>query len=392
MNYYTERLNNELIKILNYWYKYVIIGNKLAPEIDIDGIPNFKAPLGTVYTSRILYGSSAAIMHLGDKSYLPLSELAFNTLTTKLRNPKGGYLWGINAGGTILHDEINVSFAQPFVLYGLGEYYALTRDEQVASVITEQVDFIERKLADKHNDGYLDGFTFGWNASEKQFKSLGTHLHLLEAYTKLSRVLKDTRFDLYVEKLVEVILKHFISLKGTRAIHQFDRFWVPQPDENWIGHNVETSWILCDAATILRNKELQQKCREVALHLCDIAIETGFDNQYGGMFNRLDKGNLLSTDKEWWPQAESVIAFMNAYALSGNKKYLSYAIRLFEYIDNTFSDSVNGEWYDSVTREGKPYLDKPKAHFWKSMYHNVRYCIMTTGYMNKLFAKSYSVN
>jgi cellobiose epimerase len=392
MNYYTERLNSELYKILNYWNKYAIVGNKLAPEIDIEGIPNFKAPLGTIYISRILYGSSAAMIHLDDKSYLTLAELAYHTLTTQLRNPKGGYFWGINADGTILHDEMHVSFAQPFVLYGLGEYYALAKDEQVAILIKEQVDFIEKKLTDKHEDGYLDGFTYSWNASEKQFKSLGTHLHLLEAYTKLSRVLKDTQFNVYVENLASIILKHFINLKVTRAIHQFDRHWAPQPDENWIGHNVESSWILCDAAATLKNKELQVKCKEVALHLCDVAIETGFDSQYGGMFNRFDKGNLLSTDKEWWPQAESAIAFLNAYSISGNKKYLSYAIRLLEYIDNTFSDSIIGEWYDSVSREGKPYLDKPKAHFWKSMYHNVRYCILTNGYLEKLFSKSYSFN
>lgn len=386
MNYYTERLNNELTRILNYWNKYAIVGDKLAPEIDTEGIPNFKAPLGTVYVARILFGSSAAMIHLNSKSYLQLAEMAFQLLTTNLRNPKGGYLWGLNPDGTVLHDEMHVSFAQPFVLYGMAEYYALTKDERVADTILEQVEFIERKLADKHEDGYLDGYTFSWNPSEKQYKSLGTHLHLLEAYTKLHRVLKDSRFIPLIEKLTEVILKHFISLKVTRAIHQFDRHWVPQPDENWIGHNVETSWILCDAALVLKNTELQAKCKEVAIHLCDVAIEAGFDAQYGGMFSRFHKEHLLSTDKEWWPQAESVIAFLNVYSMTGNKKFLSFAIRLLEYIDNTFCDAKNGEWFDSVNREGKPYLDKPKTHFWKSMYHNVRYCILTHRHLENRFA------
>jgi mannobiose 2-epimerase len=392
MNYYTERLNNELIKILNYWIKYAIKDSRIAPEINNDGIANYQTPLGSVYVSRILFGSSAAIMHLKDRSFLPLAEIAFKTLTTQLYNPKGGYLWGINPDGTILHDEMSVSFAQPFVLYGLSEYYALTGNEQVGNLIREQVDFIEKKLSNKHDGGYIDGFTYGWNATENQIKSLGTHLHLLEAYTKIRKITKDIQYNILIEKLIEIILKHFINLKVTRVIHQFDKNWAPLRDENWIGHNLETSWILCDAARTINNQEQTQKCKEVALKLCDKAIELGFDSQYGGMFSRFDKEYLLTTDKEWWPQAESVIAFLNAYSLSGDKKYLSFAIRILEYIDNTFSNTLTGEWYDSVSREGKPYIEKPRVHFWKSMFHNVRYCIETTKYLEKLFAKTYSLN
>jgi len=385
MNYYTERLNNELKRIINFWVNYAICDNKLVPEIDNEGRPNFKAPLGTVYVSRILYGCSAAIKHTGDESGRPLAQLAFETLISKLRNPKGGYLWGLNASGTIFHDEINVSFAQPFVLYGLGEYYALTKDEQVAHYIAEQVNFIETKLADQHNGGYFDGYTYSWNATDKQSKSLGTHLHLLEAYTKLNRVFKTTQYKSHIEKLTEIILKRFVSLKSNRVIHQFDKNWISLPDENWMGHNLETSWIVCDAANEFNNKELQLKCKEVALHLCNVAIEQGFDTQYGGMFNKFNKKEPITNDKEWWPQAESVIAFMNAYSLSADKRFLSYAIRILEYIDNTFSDPNTGEWFDTVNREGKPYLDKPKTHFWKSMYHNVRYCILTIKHLENMF-------
>jgi cellobiose epimerase len=238
----------------------------------------------------------------------------------------------------------------------------------------------------KKKDGsYPDGFTFGWNATDRQYRSLATHLHLLEAYTKVRKITKNLHYDKFIENLIKIILKHFINLKVTRVLHQYDNNWMALPDENWMGHNVETSWILCDAARVLNNPELMHNCKEVAIKLVDHAIELGFDTKYGGMFNRFEKANPISTDKEWWPQAESVIAFLNAHSLTGDKKYLSYAIRLLEYIDNTFSDTVNGEWYDTVSREGKPYTEKPKAHLWKSMYHNVRYCILTLKHLENMF-------
>jgi mannobiose 2-epimerase len=385
MNYYTERLNNELQNIINFWLKNAISDTRIAPEINNEGIANFSAPLGTVYVSRILYGSSAATKHLKVNSFMQLSEMAYNILTQNLRNPKGGYFWGINADGTVHHDEINASFAQPFVLYGLAEYYSLTGNEKAGDKISEQIDFIENKLLKKKDNSYADGFTYSWNPTNLQYRSLGTHLHLLEAYTKIKEITKNSQYDSYIENILNIILKRFVNLNENRVMHQFDSNWAPVPDENWIGHNVETSWIICDAARILKKPELMQNCKEIAIKLVDHAIETGFDTKYGGMFNRYQKDGPITTDKEWWPQAESVLAFLNAHSLTGDKKYLSFAIRLLEYIDNTFSDSTIGEWYDTVSREGKPYTNIPKTHLWKSMYHNVRYCILTIKHLENLF-------
>jgi mannobiose 2-epimerase len=385
MKYYTERLNTELQNILNFWFKYSTRVSKIIPEISNEGNANTNAVLGSYFVSGILYGSSAAVKQLRNYTYMPLCELAYYTLTRKMRNPKGGYIWGINPDGTILHDELNVSMVQAFILYGLAEYYALTGDEAVANQIAEQIEFIENKLKKKNDGSYADGFTFGWNDADKQYRSLSTHLHILGAYTKVKKATRSSQYDKYIENLIRIVLKYFINLKVTRVIHKFESNWFALPDENLIGDNVEASWILCDAARTLKNAELFEQCKDVALKLCNSAIELGFDSQYGGMFNRFHKGVLLSTNKEYSTQAESVLAFINAHSLTGDKKYLSYAIRILEYIDNTFSDPVKGEWYETVSREGKPYLNKPKVHLWKTMHHNVRYCINTVKNLENLF-------
>jgi mannobiose 2-epimerase len=388
MQYYVERLDNELRNILSFWYKNAYKEQEIAPEVDHSGSINRQAPLGTIYLSRIIYGASAACTYLKDKSYLPLADCAYNTLITKLKNPKGGYYWGIQNNTNILHDETNISMAQAFVVYGLGEYYALTGNESVRKHLDEQINFIENTLKNNDEGSFRDGFTLNWDPLLKQTKSLGTHLHLLEAYVKFQETTKNINYLQNIERLIEIILGQFINPKMSEVIHQFDNKWKALPNENWIGHNVEVSWILYKSAMVTENPLLLQKSKEAALSLCTSAIELGFDVKYGGMFNRFNKKHLISNDKEWWPQAESVIAFLNAYSISVDKKFLSHAIRLLEYIDNTFSDPVAGEWYDSVSREGMPYRDKPKLHFWKSMYHNVRYCIETSKSLQKLFVKT----
>ena len=215
---------------------------------------------------------------------------------------------------------------------------------------------------------------------------MATHLHLLEGFVNYYKATTDKNAEIAIEKLIDNINYRFLRCEAGEIIHNFDTNWNAQPNENWIGHNLETSWILCRAAKSINNAKLIESTRKIALNFCDRAIETAFDTSYGGMFNKFKEGNLLTDEKEWWAQAESVIALLNAYSLSGDKRYLSFSIRLLEYIDNTFSDPHHGEWYESVTREGIPLNSRPKLHFWKSMYHNVRYCIESVNYMEKLFA------
>ncbi len=268
----------------------------------------------------------------------------------------------------------------------MSEYYALTGDSEVMKSLFHQIDFIESKIKNLEDNSYLDCFSPDWFPLASQKRSLGTHLHLLEAYVKFMQVTKDPLYQRSIEHIIEILIHRFIDIQKGEVYHKFNIAWEPEQNEFWIGHNVETAWILMKSASVLKNPELKNECREILIAICNNALEKGFDKQYGGMFNRFDQDRLITSEKEWWPQAESVIAFMYAYHVSADKKYLSYAIRLLEYVDNTFSDQTHGEWYDTVSREGKPILDKPKLHLWKSMYHNVRYCIEVSKQLQKIFA------
>jgi cellobiose epimerase len=375
MEYYIGRLNHELKNILKFWQNYAIRNDQIATEVSIEGKAKFDGPLGTVYVSRLLYGVSAACRHLGNRSFQRAAELAFNSLTGKLTNPYGGYHWAVDEKQSIIHDAMNYSFAQGFVVYGMSEYYALTSDSNVKKALFQQIDFIENKLKDHEDSSYLDGFNQELQAVSNQRRSLATHMHILEAYVKFLELTHDPIYNKSIENIIRILITKFIDLPNNSVYHEFTMNWEPEPNEVWIGHNLELAWILCRSAKAINHPEFIEASRKILLSFCENAIEKAFDKKYGGMFNRFRNDDLLVTDKEWWPQAESVMAFLTAYRIGEDKKYLSYAIRLLEYIDNTFSDQLKGEWYDSVTREGEPIAAKPKLHLWKSMYHNVRYCI-----------------
>jgi len=131
MEYYIERLNHELKNILKFWQNYAIRNEQIASEVSNNGTARFNTPLGSVYLARLLYGTSAACRHFGNTNFQPIADLAYRTLTTRLSNPSGGYHWAVDEKRNIIHDAVNYSFAQAFVVYGMSEYFALTSDSDV---------------------------------------------------------------------------------------------------------------------------------------------------------------------------------------------------------------------------------------------------------------------
>jgi len=75
---------------------------------------------------------------------------------------------------------------------------------------------IEQHCFDSVKNGYLEAYSRDWvlledlrlsekDANEK--KTMNTHLHILEAYTNLYRVWKDTKLARQLKNLISIFLK-----------------------------------------------------------------------------------------------------------------------------------------------------------------------------------------
>jgi mannobiose 2-epimerase len=115
--------------------------------------------------------------------------------------------------------------------------------------------------------------------------------------------------------------------------------------------------------------EIKQTALEIAG-----ASYTAIDREYGGLLSGRDAEGKIHTKKEWWPQAEAVVGFYNAYELSGDRKYFDAAANIWDFIQNCFLDRINGEWHNEMTLDNRPDVTMPKAGFWKCPYHNARSC------------------
>jgi len=147
------------------------------------------------------------------------------------------------------------------------------------------------------------------------------------------------------------------------------------------GHDIEGSWLMYEAALVIGNESLISKAKQTALAIAEVTYTTAIDHHNGGLFSACNAAGYIHSKKEWWPQAEAVVGFYNAYELSGDKKYFEAADAIWNYIQKHFVDHDYGEWHNELSIDNTPDTNMPKAGFWKCPYHNARACFELVGRM-----------
>ena len=135
------------------------------------------------------------------------------------------------------------------------------------------------------------------------------------------------------------------------------------------GHDIECSWFLMEEAKYEDDPELRAKAMEVF----DMAIERGWDKEYGGIFYFLDRKGAPRVELEWdqklwWVHIESTIAMIKGYQLTGSKECLEWFGKLHEYTWAHFKDTEHPEWFGYLNRRGEVLLPL-KGGKWKGCFH-----------------------
>ena len=105
------------------------------------------------------------------------------------------------------------------------------------------------------------------------------------------------------------------------------------------------------------------------------AAREGLDKD-GGLWYEYerDKKQLIK-EKHWWPQAEAMVGFFNAWQLSGDETYFSDSINCWGFVKDNILDKENGEWLWGVNEDYSQMPGQDKVGVWKCPYHNTRACI-----------------
>lgn len=391
-----DKLTAELKEnILGYWMKNTIDDKRFGfiGEIKSNGEVVADADKGLVLHARILWTFASAYRIYKDDSYLQMAERAYEALNTRFRDPEhGGLFWMIDANGSPTQDKKQV-YGQAFVIYALAEYYRAAGHAEALAWAGDIYRLIERYAYDPVHLGYVEALARDWSETNdlslsgkdlNERKSMNTHLHVLEGYTNLYRVWKPEGLRAKLKELIEVHLDKIIDPKTNHFLLFFNDEWESKTPDVSYGHDIEGSWLLWEAAEVLGDEELLARVKPVAIAMAKATLEQGVDKD-GGLFNEFD-GKHLDDSKDWWPQAEAMVGFLNAYQLSGEAAYLEAAKGSWTFIERNVCDREGGEWHWQVTREGVPVVSgsQPKVGAWKCPYHNSRACFEALERLNHI--------
>jgi mannobiose 2-epimerase len=386
-----DSVKNRLEKILNenikpFWYPKTIDNENGGYYLnhDLHGKPIGKGTKMIVTQARMVwYFSQLFNSGWGSEEDLEAAKHGYRFLRDYMWDPEnGGFFWEVNYQGQVLKPE-KIMYGQAFGLYALSELAIASKDQEVLDMALKLFNLMEKHSHDTLYGGYKEYFLKDWSATalaEKkrfyfppEFKSMNTHLHILEALTTFYKATGDKLARERLHELI-LILSNSVLRKNVGVCtetHHLD--WTPLQGARYnqvsYGHNLENIWLVAKACNLLKipNSVFADFYKTVFAN----SVKYGFDNKRGGVY---ESGPINKPadrlDKVWWIQAEALVCEAYMYHLTGDPSYLKYFLKTLDWIEKYQIDWKNGEWYSVVKPNGKPLGNK--AGIWKAAYHNGR--------------------
>lgn len=379
-----QELQNELSEILAYWAIHTIDDKHggFAGGISNSNEWDNSALKGLVLNSRILWTFSAAYNQQPLPAYLNITQIAWQYISRYFIDREfGGVYWSVTRDGQPADTRKQI-YGLAFCIYGLSEYYKMSKDPASLELAMQLYDAVEGHSFDNKTGGYFEAFARDWTAlddlrlSEKddnEKKTMNTHLHIIEAYANLYTITKNDLVKQQIIHLLQVFDEHIINKKNGHLNLFMDEDWQVKSSLISYGHDIEAAWLLQECAEIINEPFYVDQFKKWAIVLANAAAE-GLDRDGALWYEYEPASDHLIKEKHWWPQTEAMVGFFNAWQLSGKEKYLDYVFNNWQFIQDHLKDKKKGEWFWGVN-EDYSIIQKEKAGFWKCPYHNGRACI-----------------
>ncbi len=347
-------------------------------EIDADDQPVPEAPKSAVLITRLLWFFSAMARYLPSNEALGLAHrAAANIRDHFLDERQSSIVWLLDHQNQVI-DTKRQAYAQAFCIYAIAEYYAATGDEAWLAIARRIQADLDTRFWDHEHEGYIEALTAeglppaDQRLSDKDMdapKTMNTHLHVLEGYTRLHAVAPDAQSRAGLKRILRLFADRFVDGENGCLRLFFDMDWTDRTQTRSFGHDIEASWLIWEAAEVLGDAALRERVRPLVLALAASVRAEGI-NPIGGLVNERDASGHIDPHGEWWGQAEALIGFVNAWQIGGDGAYLDAMAAMWDTLKDRYGAGGDAEWTWYASGAPRPLM--VKAGQWKCPYHNGR--------------------
>lgn len=399
--------------ILGAWYPRAVDtkngGFQQTFAADWKLVPDDKR--GVVYQSRLTWVAAQAAMRAPKGSAeakrwqkIALHGLEYLSSTLWDKENGGGFFFEVTPDGkpeTERKGEKH-AYGAAFGIYAACAVYEGTKDERALALARRAFEYLEKYAHDAKNGGYTEAFSrdnkpirasvvAGQNdliGTPYGYKSMNTHIHLLEAFTSLYEIDKSPAVKKRLEETFLIVRDKVAVEPGCLNLY-LTPDWRAVPGHDSFGHDVETAFLLMEAAHVLGNHD--ERTRTVARSLVDHALEYGWDKTNGGFYDEGTAfGSPTNTKKVWWTQAEGLNALLLMHREYGREtpRYKEAFDKQWALIARYQIDAENTGWRTDVSAEGTPDPTAAKSDFWKDPYHQGRALFVVTKTLREMQKQS----
>jgi mannobiose 2-epimerase len=358
----------------------------------------------SVFQARMTWISSQIVRQhpeLKDK-FLPIAQHGLDFMNDVLWDKQyGGFFWGVDDHGQIssFYTDRKELYGESFAIYGTAAAYEATKDPKALLLAQNGFRWIDAHAHDDKNGGYFElltreGKVIEASANSKGsappggflagYKSMNTHIHLLESLSQLYEVWKDETLRRRLEELLLIVRDKICVQPGVMNLY-FTNEWRPIPDHDSYGHDVETAYLMLEAEDVLGVAH-DQRTEQMARMLVDHALAYGWDADMGGFYEEgTTFGKPEDKHKEWWVQFEALNSLLLMHEKYGKEtsRYFEAFQQQWRFIREHQIDSEFHGVYQMVGADGK--AENPtKGQIWKAAYHDGRALLNVTARLKRL--------
>jgi cellobiose epimerase len=364
----------------------------------------------SVFQGRMTWISSQLVLRRPEMKdrFLPIARHGLQFLQDALWDKQyGGFFWGVddNAAISPSYGDNKEMYGESFGLYGAAAAYQATHDPQALALAKNQFHWMEEHAHDKQNGGYFellrrDGkpVTADANGMPPQdtahggfipgYKSMNTHIHLLESVSQLYEVWKDDLVRTRLLELLAIVRDKICVQPGVMNLY-FTNDWRPIPDHDSYGHDVETAYLMLEAEDVLGVAH-GPRTEQMAKMLVDHALAFGWDEKLGGFYGEgTSFGKPEEKNKDWWVEMEGLNALLIMHETYGSRTdvYFKAFQEQLDFIEKYQRDFEFHGFYGTVGEDGKP-ISTDKGQVWKAAYHDGRALLNVSERLRKLSAEA----